>query len=63
MRRVQAEFKHLSADIAANKWGFLKELSAVNDNLLVWRLKLSDFVYDLAGGQQLNEDLRRLAQQ
>jgi hypothetical protein len=63
MRTVQAEFKHLSADIAAKKWGFLKDLSLHDDNLLLWRLKLSDFDDDLAGGQQLNKDLRRLKQQ
>lgn len=63
MRRVQAEYKHMAADIKAKKWGFIKELSLPSDDLLVWHLKLSDFDDDLAGGKQLNEDLRRLKQQ
>lgn len=60
MRRVQAEFKHLSADIAAKKFDFIKELSLAEDNMLVWQLKLHNFDNDLPGGKQLNQDLRRL---
>lgn len=57
---MQAEFKHLSADIEAKKFGFVKELSLVDDNMLIWQLKLHNFDNDLPGGKQLNQDLRRL---
>jgi hypothetical protein len=60
MRRVQAEFKHLSADIEAKKFGFIQQLSLAGDNLLTWQLKLHHFDDDLPGGKQLNQDLRRL---
>lgn len=63
MRRVQAEFKHLSADIKAKKFGFIKELTLPTDDMLVWQLKLHHFDDDLPGGRQLNEDLARLKQQ
>jgi hypothetical protein len=63
MRRVQAEFKHLSADIDAGKFGFIKGLSLPADDLLVWQLKLHIFDADLPGGRALNQDLRKLQQQ
>ncbi|WIA19343.1 hypothetical protein OEZ85_003974 [Tetradesmus obliquus] len=61
MRRVQAEFKHLSADIQAKKFDFIQQLSFAGDSLLTWQLKLHNFDDDLPGGRQLNQDLRRLA--
>ncbi|KAF6249727.1 ubiquitin-conjugating enzyme/RWD-like protein [Scenedesmus sp. NREL 46B-D3] len=60
MRRVQAEFKHLSADIEAKKFQFIQQLSLAGDNLLTWQLKLRSFDDDLPGGKQLNQDLQRL---
>lgn len=61
MRRVQAEFRHLSADIEARRFGFIQELTLPQeDNLLVWQLKLSNFDTDLPGGRALNGDLARL---
>jgi hypothetical protein len=60
MRRVQAEFKHLSADIESKKFDFIQQLSLAGDNLLTWQLKLHNFDDDLPGGKQLNQDLRRL---
>lgn len=62
-RRVQAEFKHLDADIRANKFGFVKELSLPGDDLHVWELKLWAFDDNLQGGKALNQDLARLKQQ
>lgn len=62
-RRVQAEYKHLNADIRQNKFGFIKELSLPSDDMNVWHLKLWKFDDDLPGGKQLNEDLQRLKQQ
>jgi hypothetical protein len=60
---VQAEYKHLDADIRANKFGFVKELSLPGDDLHVWELKLCAFDDDLPGGKALNQDLARLKQQ
>eukprot|EP00882_Tetradesmus_deserticola_P020886 GHRQ01022574.1.p3 GENE.GHRQ01022574.1~~GHRQ01022574.1.p3 ORF type:complete len:104 (+),score=46.89 GHRQ01022574.1:420-731(+) len=60
MRRVQAEFKHFSADIESRKFDFIQELSLAGDNLLTWQLNLHNFDNDLPGGKQLNQDLQCL---
>lgn len=63
VRRIQAEYKHLDADIRAKKFGFIKELTLPGDDLMVWELKLHNFDNDLPGGKTLNEDLAKLRQQ
>lgn len=62
-RPVRAEFKHLDADMRANKLGFVKELSLPGDDLHVWELKLWAFDDDLPGGKDLNQDLACLKQE
>jgi hypothetical protein len=65
MRRVQAEFKHLSKLVrggpgCAGGPGCLRDLAIVDDDLLTWRLKMRDFDEDLGGGgRQLNQDLEQ----
>jgi hypothetical protein len=62
VKRVQAELKHFTSDLAAGKHPNVSDLS-VGDDVLTWRFKLSAFDDEIEGGEQLNRDLQRLRTQ
>jgi len=62
VKRIQAEFRHLTKEVAAGKLTFIRDLSLVDDNLSCWRFKLHNFDEDIPGGKDLNADLLRLKQ-
>eukprot|EP00775_Hariotina_reticulata_P008971 gene8971-9146_t len=62
VKRIQAEFRHLTREVAAGKLNFIRDLTLVDDTLSSWRFKLHNFDEDIPGGKDLNADLLRLKQ-
>ncbi len=61
-KRVLQEFRHLQAEIAAGRLGFVKDLRMNPDeDLFTWRFGLFNFDDSKPGGRNLNSDLNRLA--
>jgi hypothetical protein len=60
-KRVLQEFRHLEAEIAAGRLGFVKDLRMKDDDLFTWRFGLFNFDDSKPGGRNLNSDLNRLA--
>lgn len=60
IRRITAEFKHLSALIEQGKLPQLSNLILHNDDMLRWRVHVSGFDEDMAAGAAVNRDLQEL---
>lgn len=59
-RRIAAEFKHLSALIDQGKLPQLSNLHLPNDDMLRWRVHVSDFDEEIPAGAAVNRDLQEL---
>jgi hypothetical protein len=60
-KRIQAEFKAMKKIVDDAKLPFVRSIEMRSDDVLTWKLELTNFDSDCAGGKDLNADLQTLS--